>query len=306
MPSLQEETHPDGLRVLSLESDFLKVQVAPELGGRVTSVVEKRSGHEFLWRNRRLRLQPLPSGSDYDPNFYGGIDELLPNDIPEEIDGIACPDHGELWTTALTWHAEGERLVLEGILPRFGLRYRREMSLASESPRIEFSYTITNQTAKLRRFLWKLHAALAIQPGDVIECPARKARVVDLAWSRRKTLVPFDWPRIEGQAANVVPEADGTLDFFYLYQLSDGCAGWRRPSRNLAFVYEFDGAVFPFVWLFASYGGFDSHFTAILEPCTAMPISVNEAAARNQCSVLQPGQKLQTKVTLYAGPPGGT
>jgi hypothetical protein len=41
----------------------------------------------------------LERGADYDSNFYGGIDELIPNDIPENIDGIDDPDHGELWTT---------------------------------------------------------------------------------------------------------------------------------------------------------------------------------------------------------------
>jgi hypothetical protein len=30
-------------------------------------------------------------------------------------------------------------------------------------------------------------------------------------------------------------------------------------------------------------------------------LAVNEAAARNQCSVLGPGQSLHTKVALYAG-----
>jgi hypothetical protein len=38
--------------------------------------------------------------------------------------------------------------------------------------------------------------------------------------------------------------------------------------------------------IFASYGGLDGHYTAVLEPCTAMPVSVNEAARLNQCSCL--------------------
>jgi hypothetical protein len=32
-----------------------------------------------------------------------------------------------------------------------------------------------------------------------------------------------------------------------------------------------------------------------------MPISVNEAARQNQCSILEPGQVLETSVTVYAG-----
>jgi galactose mutarotase-like enzyme len=305
MPRLHEHIHPDGVPLVRLESDSLKVEVAPGIGGRIVSLVEKRSGHEFLWRNKKLRLQALLAGTEYDPNFFGGIDELLPNDIPERIDTVDCPDHGELWTARLNWHAEGERLLLAGRLPKFGLSYQREMRLSLDSPRVELVYTLSNETSEPRHFLWKLHAALAIEPGDVIDCPARKARVVDLAWSRRKTLAPFDWPLIQGHAANVIPPADGTMDFFYLYELAAGRVVWQRPSRGLTFAYEFDTAVFPFVWLFASYGGFDSHYTVILEPCTAMPMSVNEAAAQNQCSVLRPGESLRTQVTIYAGPQEG-
>jgi hypothetical protein len=264
------------------------------------SLIEKRSGHEFLWRNQGLELKLLPHGSEYDPNFYGGIDELLPNDIPERINGIDCPDHGELWTTPLTCQAEEQRAVLRGNLPRFGLAYQREMTLCPEAPRIDFRYRITNPTNQLRQFLWKLHAAVAVAPGDRIECPARKAQVVDLAWSRFKTLEPFEWPELEGQSVNVIPKRDGTVDFFYLFDLADGEVVWQRPGTNLKLGYSFDIRTFPYVWLFASYGGFNGHYTVVLEPCTAMPISVNEAAAKHQCTSLTPGQTLETKVSLYA------
>ena len=298
----------DGVPLVRLESDHLKVDVAPSVGGRIVSLVEKAGGHEFLWRNHSLSLKALPPGAEYDPDFFGGIDELLPNDIPETLDGVNCPDHGELWTTPLAWQCDGDRLKLRGRLPLFGLEYERQMSLRSDTPRLDLAYRIANPTGQPRHFLWKLHAALAVEAGDLIECPARKGQVVDLAWSRYRTLTPFDWPMIEGQAANVVPPADGTTDFFYLFDLKKGRMAWRRPGKGLSFAYEFDPRVFPYAWMFASYGGFNGHHTVILEPCTAMPIAVNEAAAKGQCSVLQPGETLETRVSIWAGraaKPGG-
>jgi hypothetical protein len=291
----------DGQLLVCLESPFLKVAVAPGVGGRIVSLVDKATGHEFLWRNAALKLERLPPGSEYDPNFYGGIDELLPNDIPETINGVKCPDHGELWTAALAWEAQPDQLVLRGALPLFGLTYERTLRLRPDAPVLELAYRIANPTPEPRTFLWKLHAALALQPGDVIECPARQARVADPAWSRFQSVKPFAWPVLEGQAVNVAPPPEGAMDFFYLYQLEAGRIGWRRPRAGLRFGYEFDTRVFPFAWLFASYGGFDGHYTAILEPCTAMPISVNKAAALNQCARLAPGAALQTQVTIHAG-----
>ncbi|HEY5914161.1 MAG TPA: hypothetical protein VJA21_26535, partial [Verrucomicrobiae bacterium] len=158
-----------------------------------------------------------------------------------------------------------------------------------------------NLTGERRRFLWKLHAALNIAAGDVIDCPADRAQVVDLNYSRFATQSPFSWPQLEGKSVNVVPAADGTMDFFYLFDLRAGRMVWRRPSERIEFAYEFDPHVFPYAWLFATYGGFLGHYTAVLEPCTTMPISVNEAALKNQCSSLEPGQKLETRVSIRAG-----
>ena len=292
----------NGIPLIRLESEHLRVDVAPGVGGRVVSVVHKASGHEFLWRNRGLELKRLAPGSEYDPNFFGGIDELLPNDMPEAIDSISCPDHGELWTTALDWKWEGERLKMHGTLPLFGLSYEREMSLRAEGPWLDCTYRITNQTRQTRHFLWKLHAALNVAPGDIVDCPARKGQVVDLAWSRYHTLAPFEWPLLEGQKTNIVPPADGTVDFFYLYELAEGRMAWQRPSAGLTFAYHFDLKFFPYSWFFASYGGFNGHYTIILEPCTTMPLSVNEAANKNPCASLAPGKTLQTHVSIYAGP----
>ena len=292
----------DGVPVVRLESKFLIADVAPGIGGRTVSLIDKATGHQFLWRNQNLRLQRLPAGSEYDPNFYGGIDELLPNDIPETINAIGCPDHGELWTTPLAWKTNGERLVLEGRLPKFGLAYQREMWLHSDAPCLEFKYRISNPTAETREFMWKLHAALAIEPGDILDCPARTAQVVDLAYSRQKTVAPFPWPKLDGTPVNVIPAQDGTMDFFYLFNLAAGEIALERRAQGLKFKYTFDPSVFPYAWVFASYGGFLGHYTVVLEPCTAMPISVNEAASKRQCSRLQPGQSLETSFTIYAGP----
>ncbi len=302
MMQIHEDMDLDGLPVVRLESDHLVVDVVPEVGGRIVRIREKSTGHEFLWTNERLDLERVAPGSQYDPNFYGGIDELLPSDLPEPIGDFESPDHGELWTTPLEARIEGDRLVVSGRLPISGLEYERGMTLRADGPAVDLSYRIANRAASRRDFLWKLHAALRIAPGDVIQCPARRGQVVDLEWSRFHTLEPFDWPTIESQAANVIPEKTDTTDFFYLFDLESGEMAWRRPTAGLVFRYRFDTKVFPYAWLFASYGGLDGHYTAVLEPCTSMPLSVSEAAALGQCSSLEPGEVLETQVTLEAGP----
>lgn len=302
MTIVKEDLFIDQTPIVRLENDFLQVDVAPSIGGRLVNLLEKSTRHQFLWHNTRLKLEKLSAGSEYDPNFYGGIDELLPNDIPEPINGVDSPDHGELWTLALDHRVEDETLVLTGVLPISQLYYERSIRLRPDGPYIELDYRVENPTSGRCEFLWKLHAALNISPGDRIECPAATARAVDPAWSRWQNMEPFAWPVIDGQRADLIPANNGTVDFLFLYDLAAGTIAWHSASGKLTFRYDFDVKVFPYAWFFASFGGFDGHYTAILEPCTTMPLSVNEAARLGQCSVLEPGEKIETRVTIYAGP----
>jgi len=84
----------------------------------------------------------------------------VPNDIPEVINGVSCPDHGELWTTpARLASVKANGLKLRGTLPLLGLSYEREMTLAREGPWLDSTYRLSNPTDQPRHFLWKLHAA---------------------------------------------------------------------------------------------------------------------------------------------------
>lgn len=309
MTTISGDLLVDRTPVVRLENEFLQVDVAPSVGGRIVNITEKRSEHQFLWHNKDLRLERLPPASEYDPNFYGGIDDLIPNDIPELIDGMPCPDHGELWTMPLAHQIDEDVLRLEGMLSLTQLHYTKRVGLRPDGPRIDLDYRVENRSGEVRHFMWKLHAAMNVEPGDMLVCPARTARVGDLEWSRWHTLEPFAWPVIiedplQGEVSRVdrVPPPDGTVDFFFLYNLEAGQIAWESAARGLRFGLDFDTAVFPFAWLFASYGGLLGYYTVVLEPCSGMPMSVNEAAGLGQCSRLEPGESIETRVTIYAGP----
>jgi hypothetical protein len=266
----------DDVPILGCESGLLRVEAAPSVGGRIVSLVHKATGEEWLWRNPDLPLRRALPGTAYDPEFYGGVDEQIPCDGPEVIDGIAYPDHGELWTQALAARREGSALVLSGELPLLGLHYERRMELAADAPELRVTYRLQNRGGRPRAFLWKLHAALAVAPGDRIVCPAASARPLDLAWSRCRRMQAFAWPRCGDLDMSVVPARDGTAEFLALTGLASGCVGLRRPATGAELRIEFDDAVFPCCWLFASYGRLLGHYTVVLEPATSPALTVAE------------------------------
>ena len=287
--------------ILKLENDQIRIEIAPAIGGRITSIYNKELNKEFLWHNKSFGLKQNKPGDDYDTNFWGGIDELLPNDIPEIIDGVSYPDHGELWCMPLEHTVSDNSIAVYGLLPLSGLFYRREAVLSQTKPAIELTYKIINQSGVQRHFLWKLHAALQIAKGDRLMSAAQKAKIVSQKVSRFVDTGEFLWPQIQGEDASVVPEKNNSMDFFYLYDSPTGQMSLLSEGGQHRFACTYNQEVFPYQWYFASYGQFRNHYTAILEPASAMPVSVNEAATLGQCTVLEPGEEINTSVTIYAG-----
>jgi len=290
-----------GLDILTVENDHLRVEIVPALGGKISSVYNKKLEREFLWSNAGLLLQENQPGDDYDSHFWGGIDELLPNDLPEQIDGVMYPDHGELWTARLAYTLLENGVAVYGLLPLSGLHYSKTIYLHADAPKINVEYKLVNQTAEHRKFLWKLHAALRIGEGDRLETGARKGRIVSREASRFDEMGEFQWPILQGVDASVVPKKDNTMDFFYLFDSPEGEMGLVTGNGKYRFSYAYDQRIFPYQWYFASYGQFRNHYTAILEPASAMPVSVNEATALGQCGVLEPNGEIRTQVIIYAG-----
>lgn len=290
-----------GLDILTVENDHLRVEIIPALGGKISSIYNKQLGEEFLWSNSGLTLRESQPGDDYDSNFWGGIDELLPNDLPEQIDGVTYPDHGELWTAHLDYSMLDNGISVYGLLPLSGLYYRKTIYLEVDAPKINIEYNIVNRSAKCRQFLWKLHAALRIAEGDQLVSPARNAKIVSPGASRFDEPGEFQWPVLRGTDASVVPKKGNTMDFFYLYDSPVGEMSLITGDGKCRFSYYYDQLVFPYQWYFATYGQFRDHYTAILEPASAMPARVNEAAELGQCSVLEPGEEINTVVVIYAG-----
>src|SRR5690606_1700584 len=291
----------NGLEIQTLENHSLRVDIIPAMGGKIASIFNKKCDKEFLWQNSAIDLRVNEPGNSYDHNFWGGVDELLPNDIPEEIDGKTYPDHGELWTSRLEYAIAENAMSVYGLLPISGLFYQKTVSLEAISSKIKLEYNIINYSGERRRFLWKFHAALRMAKGDRLITGSRKARIVNIEASRFTETDEFLWPKIEGTDAALVPEKNGSMDFFYLYDSPVGEMTLLTEREKYRFSYHYDPKVFPYQWYFASYGQFRNHYTAILEPASAMPVQVNIAADQWQCSVLESGEGINTLLGIYAG-----
>lgn len=267
-----------------LENDFLKVVIDPSMGGRVISFYDKKRQYEQLWYDPDK--EPMDPALDYDGNFAGGMDELLPCDIPERN----YPDHGELWCLPVTCSSSGNRLTICGELPISQLKYQRTMYLQDNT--LISDCRISNlHTAETREFLWKLHAALYIETGDKFFAPCRCVQAADPGdWSKLPDSMPRQWTN-----PYIIPEFAGGSDFFYLTDQQQGTLELHRGNGS-KFVCNFDCRVFPLTWVFISLGRLNHSRTLIMEPCTNYPMSLEDASCHGVCARLSPQTSLCTQI----------
>src|SRR5205807_8664921 len=114
----------------------------------------------------------------FDDSWYGGWDECFPAVAPSKYvghpyDGIAVPDHGELWglpTTAVPTK-DGITTVWHGL--RFGYRLTRKLFL--DGPTVIADYTLINLAPFDFWFVWSMHALMSMEspvvlsPGEASE-----------------------------------------------------------------------------------------------------------------------------------------
>ncbi|HEX7361789.1 MAG TPA: hypothetical protein VF283_14965 [Bryobacteraceae bacterium] len=295
-----------GLKTVILENRFLKVVILPEAGGKLWQIIYKPLDCELLWNNPRIAPARLPIHSRYDDVWSGGWDELFPNDEMAVIDGEQYPDHGELWTGC--WHAEAFSRADEiGATLRFttpisSIAFEKTILLSKDAHILRFHHRLINTGNSPTPFLWKLHPAFRVTSAHRIDFPPMN---VELEPSFPGTLqeapLKFRWPAVAASARDldlrsVSKSEDRELFFLYGTDMQEGWCGITDTTTGLACTLRFDQSVFPYAWLFASYGGWRNYNVAVLEPCTSYPLNFEAANAAGRTRILKPLESLETEV----------
>jgi len=294
------------LNTVVLENRALRLVILPQAGGKIWQITYKPYDQDLLWNNPRVGPGKLPISSRYDDVWSGGWDELFPNDEAAAIEGEAYPDHGELWTG--DWRAEtsssvGEAAVrLKFVTPISAIEVEKTIRLRRDESRIEFHHRFTNRGRTPFPFLWKLHPAMAVSPQHRIDFPAMKV-LLEPAFPGTLAGAPESsaWPFVKTGAGNidlrrVTPEDARQLYFFYGTEMKGNWCALTNTANGVACGLQFDAAVFPSCWLFATYGGWRNYNVAVLEPCTGYPLNFEAMQAAGRLRTLAAGESLETDV----------
>jgi len=259
---------------VTIESDGLRAVVWPQFGGKVSSVVDKADGYDLLFGYPA----ELPSGPQYDlpygKGWYAGWDECFPGVAPgryvgHPYDGIAVPDHGELWglpTTSVP-AKNGITTVWHGL--RFGYRLTRKLAL--DGPTLTADYTLVNLAPFEFRFVWAQHALLAMERSVQLSVGQTRFRLSHDA-KGNDIQRPFEWGIEEGELAllgrpSTMPAGGGWKAFSLDPIAAPAIVHYPdRQGRKLRIIYASDDGMPAYWGIWVNTGGWAGHRHFAVEP----------------------------------------
>jgi hypothetical protein len=251
-----------------LESAALRVTVDPLVGGAITAILHKPSGASVLgtvpWTPRPgpAETRAAPDENAWLPYYSGGWPILFPNGGDAcTFDGMFHGFHGE--ASLARWEAEQSAAGLR-------LRYRfetvpvaMERELRVEGEALTIRERIAMQGDRPVSVMWGHHPTFG---SDLLDGPfeigttACRVRVDDRFDQKLNPLRPGatgDWPNAPGKAGDYDlgrPQAPMAA-MAYLTDFATPSAWIRRLDDTIAAILSWDGAAFPYAWLWCELGG---------------------------------------------------
>ena len=294
-------TEVRGFRAWTVANQSLSFTIVPDLGGKVSSIRDPRSGREWLWTNPSLPYRRLPYGASYrELADTGGWDECFPTITACSYPlapwlGLELPDHGELWSQAWSLAIEGDPAV--GVKARMEVHgrdlpyvFHRVITIVPHDATLRFAYRVINMADRDLAFIWSAHPSFAVEPGMHVLLPS-DARM------RVWTCEPPDFIRGKGERGWPVHghDAGDEYDLSLVPAATAGiaCKLWSMPlargyaalqAQDGAFRFTFDPAVLPQVGLWINAGSSSGQnvapsYTVAIEPCIGAQDSLEQAVA---------------------------
>lgn len=307
-------------RTIEATNGLIAFSVLPELGAKILSLRDLRTGREWLWTSDRLPLARHAYGVSYvEKADTGGWDECFPTVAACEYPlrgqhGIELPDHGDLWAQAWTSHVErrADRIDIVTSCAAIALpcEFTRSLSLHTGAARLDMHYAVHNKGAHEVAFIWSAHPLLRIEQGMVLEFPASARFNVYSATAR--THLPqrqgLRWPmplRRDGHDILIDPLPGPDAGVAFKIWSEPLAQGWTRLVANDGALHmRFDVGQIPQVALWLNAGGWSGiggapYYNIALEPCIGAQDSLAEAVSNyRQYAMLCPGETRRWTLTV--------
>ena len=282
---------------VTIENDWIRMQVWPTIGGKVASIIDKADKYELMFNYPA----ELPTGPQYnepfDESWHAGWDECFPSVAPSPYpghpyDGIAVPDHGELWglPTMAVPTKNGITTVWHGL--RFGYTLSRKLYL--EGPAIIAEYTLLNRAPFEFHFVWAQHGLLAMTVPVQLHLNDDKTMRYSHDAKGIEHREKFEWPAL-GDLNMSVPEqlpAKRGWKIFAEHPIRKPLL-IQYPTRNrsLEASYSSPDGLEAYWGIWINTGGWGAQKTFSVEPTTGRFDQINESVQDKSAGSVEPSGK---------------
>lgn len=295
-------------RPVSIENESFELEVWPQFGGRISSLIDKADGHDLLFSYPDELPTRSPYGRSYAASWHAGWDECFPAIAGgpysgHPYDGIAVPDHGEIWslpTTAVpTDH--GITTVWNGL--RFGYRLTRKLWL--DGPAIRLQYTLINLAPFPLHFVWALHPLLGMEKPVKLNVPSGSYRFShDAAGEVFDTM--FEWPHVQEWEdlthPNALPAKRGWKAYSANPIDSPAAVIYPERGRQLRFEYDAESDLAAYWGVWVNTGGWAAQRQVSLQPTIGRHDQIAAAIKDHSCGTVEPMGRCEWRVNLSVGP----
>lgn len=278
-----------GVESIVIENDYLRAEFLPVYGSKMASLINKKTGREFLFQQENTKSLKIPSyGAAFNLYDSSGFDECFPSIdatmYPEgKYRGVEIPDHGEVW--ALPWNLkidkENEILEFEVNSPK--LPYKLTKKIKLNKNKIESDYTVYNLNKDEElKFIWTPHLLIKCDENMKINVPDILKTIMSVEKSTEhlgdwgtihnypviesvKTLSDIDMSKVEPVTANNCEK------FYFLEKMQgDATCGVECLLTGEKMTYKYDTEMIPYLGVWKTQGGYRGDYNIALEPCTGV------------------------------------
>lgn len=283
---------------ITLQSDGIRVVVAPEMGAQITSLMDS-DGHEYLASGLYPRPGNLGLYVPYNDGGLGGIDDCLPavgTDIYPNgpYAGWKIPDHGEVWQRP--WQvieSSPNELTLSIKSVRLPYTFLRRMMVHDAV--LEIDYQLINHSEHDLPIVWASHPLFVPTPNMTIEFAHQGCIKVEACNMGFEQDTQIDYPILEIRGREVdLRNWDSLPHGFFLKAFSPlppgapVVLGHMEWGRTLEIVTAAQIPIHLGLWL--NCGGFPAeqpveHFS--IEPTFGSADALTRAMKDSSCLILK-------------------
>ena len=277
-----------GFDVYTLRNQEVELAVVPELGAKIISLKNRRTGREWMWYpDGGLKLFQNWLGDDFSNSPLVGMDECLPTIGPCVWRGRKLPDHGEVWTAA--WSVDAKAWKNGSLKTTVSLKtspfdFARTIELRENE--VYLDYQLINRSSEPEYFLWAMHPLLRLQPDDQLVLP----KSIRALWNGLDWIDAIDSAVPKGNCSKLIGGP-----------LTEGVASVQNRRTGDRLQFEWSPSENNALGLWLTRGGWHGHHHFAMEPTNAGADVLTDAVAREWCGRLAQASSTAWQVRFALG-----